>query len=563
MSWLIMADLVDSDAHELELAEILNQLTDRENVARPTLEELISAHPHLAKELKALWGTALMVDAVAGRSRSETLPLTTPTPTNEMRPPAILGEFELLEELGHGGMGIVYRAYQRSLNRVVAVKLILQGAQATEAEKARFQAEVAAVARLEHPNIVPIYEVGEADGWQYFAMKLIDGETLAGRIAKGPVSEQLAVDWMISIARAIEYAHQRGVVHRDLKPANVLVDREGLTHVTDFGLAKYTAEETSSLTLSGMILGTPAYMAPEQAAGNRGKVGPQSDVYSLGAIFYSLLTGRAVFQGASPVDTVFMVLEQDPVPPRLLNRRIGRDLEMILLKCLQKPMELRYASAGALADDLQAYRDGESIVACSGRFSDVVARLFRETHHATVLENWGVLWMWHAAVLLVMCLLTNWMHIKRYDWPVMGESWPYLLLWGGGLAVWGPIFWALRHRTGPVTAVERQIAHAWGGSIAAVVLLFGIEELLDLPVLTLSPVLGLIGGMVFVMKAGILAGTFYLHAAALLATSVAMAEMQRQGFEYGVSLFGVVAAAAFFLPGWKYYRQSAGKMRLS
>lgn len=558
-----MADLVDSDAHDLELAEILNQLTDRENVARPTLEELISVHPHLAKELTALWGTALMVDAVAGRSRSETLPLTTPTPTNELRPPAVLGEFELLEELGHGGMGIVYRAYQRSLNRVVAVKLILQGSQATEAEKARFQVEVAAVARLEHPNIVPIYEVGEADGWQYFAMKLIDGETLAGRIAKGPVPEQLAVDWMISIARAIAYAHQRGVVHRDLKPANVLVDREGLPHVTDFGLAKYTAEETSSLTLSGMILGTPAYMAPEQAAGNRGKVGPQSDVYSLGAILYSLLTGRAVFQGASPVDTVFMVLEQDPVPPRLLNRRIGRDLEMILLKCLQKPMELRYASAGALADDLQAYRDGESIVARSGRFSDVVARLFRETHHATVLENWGVLWMWHAAVLLVMCLLTNWMHIKRYDWPVMGESWPYLLLWGGGLAVWGPIFWALRHRTGPVTAVERQIAHAWGGSIAAVVLLFGIEELLDLPVLTLSPVLGLIGGMVFVMKAGILAGIFYLHAAALLATSVAMAEMQRQGFEYGVSLFGVVAAAAFFLPGWKYYRQSAGKMRLS
>ena len=439
------------------------------------------------------------------------------------------------------------------------MKLILQGAQASDTDKARFQAEVAAAARLEHPNIVPIYEVGEADGWQFFGMKLIDGDTLASRIAKGPVPEQVAVDWVLSIARAIEYAHQRGVIHRDLKPANVLVDRAGVPHVTDFGLAKYVAAGASSLTHSGTILGTPAYMAPEQAAGNRGKVGPQSDVYSLGAILYSLLAGRPPFQGASPVDTVLMVLEQDPLPPRLLNRRISRDLEMIVLKCLQKPSELRYPSAAALANDLQAYRDGESIVARSGRFTDVVARVFRETHHATVLENWGVLWMWHAAILLVMCLFTNWMHLQRHEWPIMGQPWPYLLLWGGGLAVWAPIFWALRHRAGPVTAVERQIAHAWGGSIVAVMLLFGVEELLNLPVLKLSPVLGLIGGMVFIMKAGILAGSFYIHAAAMLAMSIAMAEMQRQGFEYGVSIFGLVSAATFFLPGWKYYRQSTGK----
>jgi serine/threonine-protein kinase len=558
-----MFEFTDSDTRDLELAEILNRLTDHQNVTRPTLEELTAAHPHLAQELKALWGTALMVDAVASHSRGETLPLTIPVPTSDLRPPTVLGDFELFEELGRGGMGVVYRAHQRTLNREVAVKLILRGTQASDAEKARFQAEVAAAARLEHPNIVPIYEVGETEGWQFFAMKLIDGETLASRIAKGPVPEQLAVDWMLGIARAIEYAHQRGVIHRDLKPANVLVDRQGVPHVTDFGLAKYTAVGAASLTHSGTILGTPAYMAPEQAAGNRGKVGPQSDVYSLGAILYSLLTGRPAFQGASPVDTVLMVLEQDPLPPRLLNRHINRDLEMIVLKCLQKPTELRYATAGALANDLQAYRDGESIAARSGRFTDVVARVFRETHHATVLENWGVLWMWHAAVLLVMCLLTNWMHLERHDWPVLGESWPYLLLWGGGLTVWAPIFWALRHRAGPVTAVERQIAHAWGGSIAAVILLFGIEELLDLPVLTLSPVLGLIGGMVFVMKAGILAGIFYLHAVAMLATAIVMAEMQRQGFEYGVSIFGLVAAATFFLPGWKYYRQSAGKTAIN
>jgi serine/threonine-protein kinase len=558
-----MAEQSEFDARDLELAEILNRLTDRKKGARPALEELTAAHPHLAQELKALWGTALMVDAVASHSESETLPLVSPALTSDLRPPAVLGDFELFEELGRGGMGVVYRARQRSLNREVAVKLILQGTQASEAERARFQAEVAAAARLEHPHIVPIYEMGEIEGWQFFAMKLIDGETLSTRIAQGPVPERLAVDWMLDIARAIEYAHQRGVIHRDLKPANVLVDRAGVPHVTDFGLAKYTAAGAASLTHSGTILGTPAYMAPEQASGNRGRIGPQVDVYSLGAILYSLLTGRAPFQGASPVDTVLMVLEQDPLPPRLLNRRISRDLEMILLKCLQKPTELRYASAGALADDLQAYRDGESIVARSGRFTDVMARVFRETHHATVLENWGVLWMWHAAVLLVMCLLTNWMFLERHDWPVLAESWPYLLLWGGGLAVWAPIFWALRHRAGPVTAVERQIAHAWGGSIIAVMLLFGIEELLGLPVLTLSPVLGLIGGMVFIMKAGILAGIFYLHAAAMLAVSIVMAAMQRQGLEYGVSIFGLVAAATFFLPGWKYYRQSVARKPMS
>ncbi len=556
-----MKQVANSDERDLELAEILAEITDRSAAKQPTLEQLTTAHPHLADELRALWGTALLVDAVASHSHNDITPLVRPKLTANLQPPRVLGDFELLEEVGRGGMGIVYRARQQSLGREVAVKLILQGAQASELDKARFQAEVAAAARLEHPNIVSIYEVGEVDGWQFFGMKLIEGQTLAKRIAEGPVADREAVRLVLDIARAIEYAHQRGVIHRDLKPANILVDQDGVPHVTDFGLAKHMTAGSSSLTQTGAILGTPAYMAPEQAAGNRGKVGPLSDVYSLGAILYSLITGRAPFQGASPVDTLFMVLEQDPLPPRLLIPRVNRDLEMIVMKCLQKPGELRYASAGALAGDLQAHLDGESIIARSGRLADVVARVFRETHNATVLENWGVLWMWHSAVLLVMCLVTNWMHLQRAEWPVMAEPWPYLLLWGGGLAVWAPIFWALRHRAGPVTAVERQIAHAWGSSIVAVMLLFWVEDLLNLPVLKLSPILGLIGGMVFVVKAGILAGSFYIHATAMLAMSIAMAEMQRQGFEYGVSIFGLVSAATFFLPGWKYYRQGRENVR--
>ena len=338
-------------------------------------------------------------------------------------------DYELQEELGRGGMGVVYRAWQPSLQRDVAVKLILRGTLASADELARFQAEAEAAGRLQHPHIVPIYEVASHDGQCYFSMQLVEGETLAEKLADGPLPAREAVRLMATVARAIHYAHTQGIVHRDLKPANILIDADGEPHVTDFGLAKQL-DAGASLTRTGAVLGTPAYMAPELASGDRGSVGPACDVYSLGTILYALLTGRPPFQGPSPVDTVLMVLEQDPLPPRLLNPKLDRDLEMIVLKCLQKPPELRYASAAALADDLTAYLNDEPISARSGQFSQVVARVFRETHHATVLENWGLLWMWHAAVILVMCLVTNWLHAKRVEWPECAKPWPYLLAVG-------------------------------------------------------------------------------------------------------------------------------------
>ncbi len=328
-----------------------------------------------------------------------------------------------------------------------------------------------------------------------------------------PPREAAAI--LAPVCRAIHYAHANfGVLHRDLKPANILIDVDGRPHVSDFGLAKQV-EGDSDLTLSKRrSWARPAYMSPEQAAGKRGNLGPASDVYSLGTILYQMLTGHPPFQAASPVETLLLVLDEEPLPPRLINPRADRELEMIALKCLQKPPDLRYASAAALADDLEAYLADEPTAARSGVFSQVVARLFRETHHATVLENWGVLWMWHSLALLIICVLTNVM-----QWQGTTSPWPYLGLWIAGLGTWAGIFWTLRRRSGPVTFVERQIAHVWAGSMVSIAGLFAVEMILGMPVLTLSPVLALTSGMIFLVKAGTLTGQFYFQSAALFATA--------------------------------------------
>ena len=236
-----------------------------------------------------------------------------------------------------------------------------------------------------------------------------------------------------------------------------------------------------------------------------------------------MLTGRPPFQAASPVDTVLMVLEQDPISPQLLNPRVDRDLEMIALKCLQKPVELRYATADELADDLEAYLADEPVSARSSRFTQIVTRAFRETHHAAVLENWGLLWILHAAVLLVLCLVTN-----AFQLSGVASRWPYVALWTVGLGTWAAIFWNLRRRSGPITFVERQIAHVWAGSMIIDTFMYAIELQLGLPVLTLSPMLGPVGGAVFLVKAAMLSGVFYIHAAVLCLTGLVMAWLQKQ-----------------------------------
>jgi serine/threonine protein kinase len=268
--------------------------------------------------------------------------------------------YEILGVLGRGGMGVVYKAKQTKLNRLVALKMILAGGHAGDDERRRFLTEAEAVARLHHPNIVQIHEVGEADGQPFFTLEFVPGGSLAAKLSGTPLPPKEAARVVEQLARGVHYAHSKGIVHRDLKPANVLLGEDGTPKVTDFGLAK-RVEVGSGLTASGVILGTPSYMAPEQAGGGGKRVGPAADVYALGAILYELLTGRPPFRAATSLDTILQVVSEEPAPVRQLQPGVPADLETVCHHCLQKEPGKRYASAEELANDLRRFQAGEPI----------------------------------------------------------------------------------------------------------------------------------------------------------------------------------------------------------
>ena len=538
----------DSDAsqHDLRLAEVLSQMADDVALGRVVdFDAVCRANPDLVSDLRRLWGAVLVTDVAAVSSNQ--LPAASQNEAVARRwrrldLPTTIGDYELLEEVGRGGMGVVFRARQISLDREVAVKMILRGRLASDLDLSRFLSEASSTARLQHPSIVPVYEVGDIEGRPFFSMKYIAGETLSEKLADGPLPEREAARVLATISRAVSFAHRQGILHRDLKPSNILIDSDGNPLVTDFGLAKRFGVE-DDLTRSGIVVGTPSYMSPEQARGRRENVGPASDIYSLGCVLYHALTGRPPFVAESVMELVMLVLEQDPTPPRALRPRLDRDLEMIVIRCLQKPPDLRYDTADDLADDLEAFLRDERVAASDGRFGQVIARLFRETHHAPVLENWGMLWMWHSLVLLLASLSTWVMGLEG----VTSRS-AYGGVWTVGLGAWAAVFWKLRQRLGPVTFVERQVAHVWGASMITIAMLFPLEWWLGLPVLSLSPLLGVISASVFIVKASMFSGAFYIQAAALLLTAVAMAAVP----QHAHLIFGIVAAACFFVPGFKY-----------
>ena len=390
------------------IAELLRQIDLGE---QPDTDALCKKHPELADELRVFLADQSELIKTKQRHVEPTILSDGTTPDGIATPPVdpktivtdstILqgtsakkakpiepntrhfGDYELIQEIARGGMGVVYRAKQSRLNRVVAVKMILAGRLASEQDVQRFYQEAEAAAHLDHPGIVPIFEVGEHEGQHYFSMGFVDGPTLAAKLDGGFFSPIASAGLVIELANAVQYAHDQGVVHRDLKPSNILLDDNGHPRITDFGLAK-KLQVDSDLTGTGQILGTPSYMPPEQAAGRMSEIGSSADIYSLGAILYCLLTGQPPFRADNPMETLRQVLEEEPVAPRQRITTIPRELNTICMKCLSKDPAKRYSTARELSEDLQRFLDGDAILA---KPLGPVGRLRRWTKQRQVMSG--------------------------------------------------------------------------------------------------------------------------------------------------------------------------------
>jgi serine/threonine-protein kinase len=441
--------------------------------------------------------------------------------------------YTLLEELGRGGMGVVYKARQTRLNRLVALKMILAGGHAGKAELARFRTEAEAVAQLQHPNIVQIFEIGEHDGLPFFSLEFAEGGSLNKHLNGAPCAPRRAAQMVQELARAVDAAHQSGIIHRDLKPANVLLTRDGTVKITDFGLAKKLDE--AGQTKSGDILGTPSYMAPEQAAGKPREIGPAADIYALGAILYELLTGRPPFQATTPLDTLLQVLDREPVPVRLLNPGVPRDLETICLKCLEKAPPRRYASAAALAADLDHFLKGESISVRSVNVLDRLARALERSQLDVEFHAWGtLLWIWSALILAT--------HLALFALVPTGQE--QLFIWGGYLvqfllmAVAFGLFHPRSLRSGSST--EQRLWSLWIGYVLTCFALRAVSVKLpgfDTPQLMWAtyPFAALLTALAFFVMGGSSWGRCYAFGLAFLVLAVVMPlRLEWAALEFGL-----------------------------
>jgi WD40 repeat protein/tRNA A-37 threonylcarbamoyl transferase component Bud32 len=394
---VIAAYLAETDrGHALDRGDVLARYPD----LGPELEAFFADRDRFARAAAPLAPPPASPDP-------ETLAPTPSTDDPTLGTVRSFGDYELLEEIARGGMGVVFKARQVSLHRTVALKMILAGQLASEEEVRRFRTEAEAAAALDHPNIVPIYEVGELQGQHYFSMKLIEGGSLAQHAGRYAGDQRQVAALVAHVARAVHHAHQRGVLHRDLKPANILLDVQGEPHVTDFGLAKRLQPGMAGSLPGSGIVGTPSYMAPEQAHSDRALT-TAADVYSLGAVLYELLTGRPPFAAATTLDTLLLVLESEPVRPRTLNPRIGADLETICLKCLQQEPARRYDSALALAEDLKRWLAGAPVRARPvGRVARVLKWARRRPAVAALLAVSGL-----AALTLATLGVGLWHHTR-------------------------------------------------------------------------------------------------------------------------------------------------------
>jgi eukaryotic-like serine/threonine-protein kinase len=461
-------------------------------------------------------------------------------------PPAqtIFGDYQLIVEIARGGMGVVYKARQISLDRIVALKMILAGKLAGDDDLTRFRTEAEAAAKLKHPNIVAVHDIGDIDGHHFFSMDFIEGQTLAQRLARGPLPSRQAARYLLKIARAVHYAHRQGVLHRDLKPSNILIDGDHEPQVTDFGLAKRTGGGAAGHTRTGAVLGTPSYMAPEQAGGRIKDQGPWTDVYGLGAVLYEMLTGRPPFKAETPLDTLMQVMDTDPVPPRLLNPKIDADLETICLKCLEKDSQHRYATAEELALDLERYLSGDSISARSSNMFDYVSRMLERSQHDAAFHSWSTMVLVFAGIVFVE-------HVVVFFLSLAGQPlWTIRLARVCQFLALAIAFWHTRgHRLLPTSAAERELWTIWLGYLAALAVNWGVIRLLQFQgvlvatsnapqawdELIMYPSMTILSGMAFFMMGSNYWGRCY----AVGALFFGLAALMPFFLEYGPLAFGL------------------------
>jgi WD40 repeat protein/serine/threonine protein kinase len=397
------------------LDELIAAYLEAEEAGRaPDRQELLDRHPDLAPQLTQFFASRERLDRLAAPLRPIcAAPRDTPRP-GDSEPGSDLasgvagrsfGDYEILEQIGCGGMGVVYRARQRSLNRIVALKMVRDSRLASAADVQRFRNEAEAAAHLDHPHIVPVHEIGEHEGQLFFSMRLLEGGSLADQLSRFLAEPRAAAGLLRAVADAVHHAHQRGVLHRDLKPSNILLDAEGRPQVADFGLAK-RVQDDKSLTRSGVLVGTPSYMAPEQTAGDRKTITTATDVYGLGAVLYALLTGRPPFPGGDVYTTILHVREREPERPSRSNLRVDRDVETICLKCLEKEPAKRYGSAADLANDLQRYLQNQPIQARQPTLQQRVTK-WAQRHLSAVLAATVVLLL--SSVALTASLVFLWL----------------------------------------------------------------------------------------------------------------------------------------------------------